>query len=191
MIESNFKDSLSIQKRRLWQQNIVIALQALGLVVLAIILLTRQEQIRTVIVPMHSTETFWVDNEHVSESYLSDMASYIMELYLTVTGETLESHRHSLLKLTAPESEGELNRALSIDAKKIKHEHLSTAFYAKTTQVDMEKMQVLVAGTLERFTAQHRLPTKKVKYSVNFRLNHGRLWLVGIEDKTKGEINEL
>ena len=191
MLESGFKDTIDAHKKRIHIQRITIILLALSTLVLSITLLTRREHVRTIVVPMHAKEPFWIDDDNVSKSYLSDMAAYVMEQYLTVTVETLDAHRETLLKLAAPEVEGELTHTLMLDAKKIKREHISSAFYAKSMKADTDKLEVVVSGTLSRFTVQHRLPNRRVKYRVSFKLNHGRLWLVSIEQVDEDKGSEL
>lgn len=189
MKDAVYTDTLVMQRRRMVQQWLMMILLGISVLLLSVTVLLRHERIRTVVVPMHASSPFWVEDEHVSEAYLIDMADYVMTQYLTVTPGNLSHHNEKLLTLAAPEAEGALSQALSIDAKKIKREHLNVVFYPKQITADPDALQADVTGDVLRFTAQHQLPRQRVTYRVRFKLNRGQLWLIGIDEKG-GQTNE-
>ena len=179
-----FKDRLGIahnQQRYLW---LLIGVLSAAVLLLSLCFALQKTTVRTLVLPQHVSQPFWIDDEHVSESYLSDMAEYVLNEYLTVTSYNITHRFENLLKLSAPEAASALEDNLNSYSRKVKHERLSTTFYPQSVDADVAHLSATVKGRYTGRTEQHVLFNKLATFEVKFRLNQGRIWLLSIKEQT-------
>lgn len=163
----------------------IIGVLAVGVAVLAVCVSMKQRTVRDVFVPLSSTQPFWVENNRVSESYLANMAEYVVNQYLTVTVSNQDHQAQQLLTLAAPDVHAALRVHLAQRAAHVRRESMSTQFYPQTVDVESTHRCATVKGRLHAYVQQHQLFDKPAAYRVCFRLARARLWLVSVtEDKS-------
>jgi conjugal transfer pilus assembly protein TraE len=178
MRESLYQEQLSYvsAQRRLFAGLIVILLCVL--VVQSICLFFKHE--KTILVPPDFKQSFWVEGEHFSSSYLEAMSLLFCRLILDVTEATVWPQGEMVLRYVWPASYGRFKQKLVEDEKRLKGQQLSLHFSPQTiTQVSPLVMEV--QGLLHTYVGAKRISQVRESYRLSFKHHQGQLFLEGFE----------
>ncbi len=132
---------------------------------------------RTVVVPPTIEKSFWVSGNSVSRSYLEQMAYWYAGLVLNVTQSTGNFQKELFLRYASPDKLGALSADMDQRLNYIAKNSTSTMFTIQTMSTDEKAMRVALAGQLDTFVQDKRLPSRQVIYVIAFKNLNGRLFV--------------
>ena len=160
------------------QRNVLTAICASTFVVLivqSVFLFNKQE--RVIVVPPVVNQSFWVDNENISTSYLEQMGVFLGELLLSKSYHSSQKQREIILKFASPEFSTSLRKKLLEEEAKLKNQNSSYLFHPDSVKVKQSKRQVLLEGDRELYVNGKRVSVQKESYVLHFSYLGGRLLL--------------
>jgi conjugal transfer pilus assembly protein TraE len=156
---------------------LLIAGLVLILLIETLFLVFNQKQERTIVVPMQLSQSFWVDEQSVSASYITEMARFIAGSVLTVTPESIKAQETALLRFTHPSHRGQLQQHWQQWLTRIEAEKVSHVFIPHAIEVQPKSLTALVTGELLTFIGEDKLAQIETTYQLTFVYENGRLWL--------------
>lgn len=169
------------------QRNILI-----GLVVVILIIMLMQssllffKQEKVIIVPPELKQSYWVQGNKFSDSYLEEMALFFSHLLLDVTESNILPQGDILLRYVQPECYGEFKTKLLQDVKRLKSQQLSLQFTPATVQV-IGPLTLEVKGLLSNYVGSKKISQIQETYQIVFSHKKGRLFLNSFQMiKTEG-----
>jgi conjugal transfer pilus assembly protein TraE len=137
---------------------------------------------RIILLPPHVFKTFWVDGEHVSAEYLSEMGLFFINLRLNTTQSNAAFQHSILLRYIHPSYYPTIKSQFLKEEEKIKASHITLSFYPVNVQVDATKWIVRIQGDLQSIIGQDLQPSQRVMYQLSFTYDAGRLLLKSFEE---------
>ncbi|MCF6768421.1 type IV conjugative transfer system protein TraE [Thiotrichales bacterium 19S11-10] len=134
-------------------------------------------------IPTHSSESFSLSSFNASPSYLSDMATDIMQSRLTWSSDTISKQYTKLLNLVSVNQKEALKKTLNEEIESVKRRKMSSVFYQnKKPLVDSQSLVVQVTGQLQRVDDGIILKPVKKTYQIHFSYHLGLLTIVSISE---------
>jgi type IV conjugative transfer system protein TraE len=149
--------------------NRLLQLLTLALAV-AVLLLARRSTI-VHIVPPEVTQEYRVGPRTASREYLSQMASSLTTLALTVSPDNAEYAARNFLRHLSPEARGHLEPVLLADAGYVRRSSLTQAFYPKTVDF-FSPTRVRVTGTLVQWLGGKVIKQRDVAYNLSMEVRN-------------------
>jgi conjugal transfer pilus assembly protein TraE len=140
---------------------------------------------KVIVTPPIVEQGFWVTNNAVSPTYLTQMTTFFLALRLSVTSSNVDSQYAELLNYVSPSVSGPLQVALQKEAEQIQSEAISSVFYPKDMTADPDHLTVTVDGDLVRYVGEAKLPVKPMTYIVHYEYRLGRLLILSFEQVEK------
>lgn len=137
---------------------------------------------RIVLIPPQVSKSFWVDGQHVSSDYLSEMGLFFTHLRLNTTQENIGLQQDMLLRYVHPSLYTKIKAQLIQEAERVKTSHLTLLFHPVNIQVDSKKWLVRVTGDLQATIGQDMQPSQRVIYQIVFTYDAGRLLVKSFEE---------
>lgn len=163
------------QSKRLWM---VLAVSGLLNLVLGLVLLTKTDHSRTVILAPGAEESYVVTANTVSENLLERFAIPALNLVLNITPATSQWQINQFLESVAPESHGDIALTLTRGAESLKRNQASLAFFPKRSAIDVDKQTVCVTGERKTLLAKTVTSSEEVTACLKTTVRMGRLWIV-------------
>ena len=159
------------------QRNFLVALSAilLTIVVLQTLLLFFKKE-RTIISPPELKQSYWVEGERFSNSYLEEMALFFTHLLLDVTEANVLPQGEILLRYVTPEAYGDFKSKLLNDEKRLKKQQLSLQFTPQSIEF-VNSLIIDVNGFLANYIGAKKVSQVPETYRVGFFQKKGRLFL--------------
>lgn len=164
--------------------------------VLAVWIVMRSDQSRTVILSPGATETYMATDSTVSPNLLERFAVQSLNLILNLTPATAAYQTDLFLKEVAPESYGSLASSLRLAAQDLERNQASTAFYPLSSSVEADARRVCVQGTRKTLIGKAVTSSEIVNACLTLAVRGGRLWIVSLTqgqkrpNETKNETRE-
>ena len=164
--------------------------------VLAVWIVMRSDQSRTVILSPGATETYMATDSAVSSNLLERFAVQSLNLILNLTPATAAYQTDLFLKEVAPESYGSLASSLRLAAQDLERNQASTAFYPLSSSVEADARRVCVQGTRKTLIGKAVTSSEIVNACLTLAVRGGRLWIVSLTqgpkrpNETKNETRE-
>lgn len=143
--------------------------------VLASLCFSLSHRERIILIPPQVERSFWVSSQSVSPEYISEMTLFFSYLRLNATPESIDSQRQLLLRYIDPHYFGTLNDTLVAERDRITTQHISTAFYPVTIQVNAKSFSAVIVGDLISSIGTTQLPPQRVSYRLDYKYEQGRL----------------
>lgn len=137
---------------------------------------------RVILLPPNVSKTFWVDGNHVSSDYLSEMGLFFTGLRLNATQENAALQHDILLRYVHPSLYSEMKGQLIQEEERIKTSHITMIFYPVNVQVDDKKWITRITGDLQSIIGQDMQPPQRVTYQITFNYDAGRLLVKSFEE---------
>lgn len=159
------------------QRNILAGLSSvfLAIILLQTILLFFKQQ-RVIINPPELTQSYWVEGNRVSKSYVEEMTLFFAHLLLDVTESSVLPQGEVLLRYVTPQAYGDFKNKLLSDHKRLKKQQLGLQFTPQTIDF-VAPLTVDLHGVLANYVGNKRISQVKETYRIAFFLKKGRLFL--------------
>lgn len=151
---------------------------------LAVKIATDKTIVQTHLVPPEIRRTLTLSNIELSREYLEEMAPYHAYLLLNATPQTVEYNNTQLLKTTAAEYRGALEKELAINAKWIKKNNVSTYYSAVRASGDPNDNTVKLSGRFEVQASGKIIETRTRDLVLSYRNQGGRIELISIKESS-------
>lgn len=163
------------------QRNFLLGLGVVLLLVvfLETILLFFKQQ-RFIISPPELKQSYWVEGNKISQSYVEEMALFFAHLLLDVTESNILSQGDVVLRYVKSEMYDHFKMKLLDDHKKLKKQQSSLQF----TPVDLDFVEPLtldLTGILANYIGGKRITQFRETYRMVLNQKHGRLFLESFE----------
>ena len=135
-----------------------------------------------VVTPPVVHESFWVNHQTVSESYLYQFSEFLAQTRFNIDPENVDAQNELFLQQADPADYGALKKELVEQAKKIKREHLSIALFINQIRVDQKHLKVLINGTLMSMVGGNATPEQSIHLLMQYRFLNGRLYLSSMNE---------
>ena len=172
---------LNLFKKRLShlnvQRNALMGLSAILLLVVllqSVLLFFKNE--RVIISPPELNQSYWIEGNRFSRSYLEEMALLFTHLLLDVTEESVIPQGEVLLRYVNPEYYGDFKAKLLNDEKCLKKQQLSLHFNPRNFGFP-EPLVIDVQGFLTSYVASQKVSQAQETYRLRFSHTKGRLFL--------------
>ena len=118
-----------------------------------------------------------------SDEYFIDWASGVLNTILCVNPDSIDWKTKQILKITT-ERYGNLKEVLLDEAKSIKADKISTAFYPKTFEVEQSKQMITVVGEHVAYFGKDAVPvvTEKTYQLMWVSSQHGVILLKDLKE---------
>jgi conjugal transfer pilus assembly protein TraE len=173
--------------RVLRQSNrLMIACATLGvvLVLLGISNLVLIGKERVVVLPAEVNRSFWIASDSVSESYLEQMAQFLVPLLLNISPSTAAFNSEQFLAQVAPRYFSAIKIQLVAQQIELERLGMSTSFEARHFKINSKKLRVEVEGALHTTLGNSLMPPENKVYRLQFVREQGRLWIRSFEELT-------
>lgn len=144
---------------------------------LAFLLNTIDRTHRETIVPPEINKSFWVEDKHVSASYLEQMGLYVLMNALNVTPATADYQMQQLLKLASPRAYGPMEASLKRQVDRLRRDKVSTAVGVTGISVDEAKQAVYYDVVLSTMVSDKSVSQVPKKFEISFSMSQGRIRL--------------
>ena len=134
------------------------------------------KQQRVIINPPEVTQSYWIEGNQVSKSYVEEMALFFTHLLLDVTESNILTQGEVLLRYVTPNAYGDFKSKLLNDHKRLKKQQLSLQFTPQTIDF-VEPLTVDVSGFLANYVGAKKISQFKETYRMAFSQKKGRLFL--------------
>jgi len=132
---------------------------------------------RTILVPITLKRSATVSNFSVDATYLEAVGLALLQERYTVSPDTVHQQYETLLHHTDPRFYAAFKKALDTEEASIQREQFSSVFYTQKVIPNPKALRLSVTGRLKRFVGALGLPEKRMRYTVQFKLIDGRVWL--------------
>ena len=149
-----------------WTMAALFLLLVLALV--SVILLVVQNRFlsahqKTTTVPMAFTAPFWTSESETSPGYMQMMALSFLSLRLNVSPETVDAQHEFLLSFARPGAQADFKVTLAGEARRIKQNEVSSAFYQTQIKVYPVEGIVDIRGVLNTWIGNGK-PASEIKH---------------------------
>lgn len=159
------------------QRNFLIGFAVVMLLVMLLqTLLLFVKQQRVIISPPELKQSYWVQGNLLSKSYVEEMALFFAHLLLDVTESNLLLQGEVLLRYVTPSAYGDFKNKLLNDHKKLKKQQLSLQFIPQTIDF-ITPLTVELTGFLANYVGAKKIAQVKETYRMSFSQTKGRLFL--------------
>ena len=178
-----------LQIQRNWYAGFSIIL-VLIVLLQAVLLFFKNEKI--IISPPELTQSYWVEGNRFSNSYLEEMALFFTHLILDVSESNILPQGEILLRYVSSNAYGEFKNKLLSDEKRLKNQQLSLQFTIQELEF-IEPMKANIVGSLSSYVGSQKISTTQETYRISFSQKKSRLFLESFEmiKSEKEKIDEL
>ena len=178
-----------LQIQRNWYAGFSIIL-VLIVLLQTILLFFKNEKI--IISPPELTQSYWVEGNRFSNSYLEEMALFFTHLILDVSESNILPQGEILLRYVSSNAYGEFKNKLLSDEKRLKNQQLSLQFTIQEVEF-IEPMKANIVGSLSSYVGSPKISTTQDTYRISFSQKKSRLFLESFEmiKSEKEKMDEL
>lgn len=142
---------------------------------LAVTLLTRTDQSRTIVLSPRAEITYEATDETVSANLLERFAADAAQLLLNMTPATAASSAETFLKHVAAVSYGTISAGVRRGADELVRNYASSVFYPMSSAVDAQALAVCINGQRRMMIASSVTDVKDITVCMRHLVSAGRL----------------
>jgi conjugal transfer pilus assembly protein TraE len=168
----------------LFQRNLLLIIALLlmgGNLLLSSFLFLKNERI--VVVPAIVEKEFWVDNNHISATYLEQFGYFLGQLLLNKSAVSAPQNREILFRHTDPSYIGQLKKHLIEEEEILRKQNAAFVFFLSQISVDTQHMIVKLTGEKQLFVSGKKVSSEQSHYHLHFVYVSGRLLLKEISSE--------
>ena len=159
-----------------------------SVLMLSTVLVFKKDRIRTVVTPMTIKNSFWVDDENVSDEYLIEMGTFISQLSLDVTPINVDYQQKMLLKYACSSAFGQLQNESGAYAVRIKENSASSMFEVRQFTPDSKRNRIAMHGDLSTFVGDKRVSKVPKIYAITFENKSGTVKFCGMKETNEKDL---
>jgi type IV conjugative transfer system protein TraE len=171
---------IRVALKKSWQA--LIAASMLVNILMGIGLVMADRTHRETLVPPEINKTFWIEDKKASGSYIEMMGLFVLRNALDVTTASAEYQMRQILRLTAPNAYGVLEKHLTAQNKRMARDNIATSFAVTGVQIDEAKQSARYTGLLRTMLADKTVAEVMKIYEVVFALSNGRIYLTELRE---------
>lgn len=167
--------------------NRLLVIGFVGMTIVAVILSLMvyrfsKSQSRTLVPPVISQQ-MTISDVRPDDSYLTQMALFLLSEYLNVNPANVDGNYAVLLRYVNPAYYSGVDAALTSEAKFVKNPNnkSSAVFYPTDQQVSVENLAVKISGVLKKWAGERLISNEKKTYLLQFSYPNGVLKLNSIQ----------
>ena len=160
----------------------------ISVLLLSLALIFKKDNVRTVITPMVVKSSMWVDDENVSDEYLTEMGTFIAYLSLDVTPSNVDYQQKILLKYACSSAYGAIQNDSGAYAVRVKETSSSSMFEVRDITPDSKKNRIALSGNLSTFVGDKRISMDTKIYVINFENKNGVVKFCGMKETNEKDI---
>lgn len=160
----------------------------MSVLLLSVALAFKTDKVRTVITPMVVKNSFWVDDDIVSDEYLIEMGTFISQLSLNVTPSNVDYQQKILLKYACSGAYGAIQNESGAYAVRVKETASSSMFEIKQITPDSKRNRIAMHGDLSTFVSDKRVSKQQKIYVVSFENKNGMVKFCGMKETNEKDI---
>lgn len=159
------------------RRSIVVALgvSLLTNAALALTLLTKTDNSRTVVLSPAATQTFIATNDAVSPNLLESFAAQLASILLNMTPATAAANAEIFLKNVAPQAYAAMAANVRRGASELVRNYASSVFYPHASAVDETAKSVCLSGERRMMIASAVTETSDITVCMRHVVTAGRL----------------
>ena len=163
----------------LYSQRNAYAALSCGLLIVTLLLTTLLffKNEKTVISPPELKQSYWIEGNRFSPSYLEEMALYFTHLILDVTESNVIPQGEILLRYISPSAYGNFKAKILQDEKRLKKEQLSLHFSPNDIHLFPNTLTAEIGGDLISYVGSKKVASNRETYRIVFKQRLGRLFL--------------
>ncbi len=143
-------------------------------------LVTTENNEKTIIEPMVTTKTYWVEGNQSSPEYIEQMGLTVINLLNNISPLSIDYQIERVLAITSPKYYGALKVQLNKDAARIKLRDMSTTFHP--IEVRLKGNDVAFIGDLRTIVGATQTNKRYTAFRVNFSFDGGRIGITGYSE---------
>lgn len=147
---------------------------------------TIKDRIRTVIQPPVINSKVEVTGSWTSDSYVKEYIRYVSALAWNYSPATVRNQFAELLVSWDPAAFENAKSRLYILADQIEQTRTSSVFFINQIKHDPDRRVIEVTGNRSMTMQDKSIENKSKTYVVTYKVESGRFWLVGMEEKEPG-----
>lgn len=132
---------------------------------------------RMIVSPIDAKQSYWVEGNRFSPSYLEEMALFFCHLLLDITESNIIPQGEVLLRHISPNAYGAFKTRLLEDEERLKKEQLSLHFAPQEIQLFPDSLTVEISGDLMSYVSREKISQARETYRLMFEHRLGRLFL--------------
>ncbi|MBD3821236.1 MAG: hypothetical protein IE914_03085 [Thiotrichales bacterium] len=173
---------LERQLKREKGNRIVLIVAIVGL---TFALITKNSETKIVLQPTGSQykESF-VSDTTASKDYLISLSEDVIQMRFNFSPETVEKNFDRILTMVAPSDFGIMQKFVAKELERVKKNNISSVFYPKEYQIDIENKKVVATGRLINFSGERKVLDEKRSYRIDYKIEDNFASLVGLIDVT-------
>ena len=185
METKTFQDKL---KSLASQRNVlVICILALSVAVIRLSVTVQGKEDRVVVIPTMGP-SFWLEKSRTSKEYLSTMGIFLSDLLLTRTPVDIAWKNDQILCHAHPNFYSHLKKAIAEEKDKMLQTQSSFLFETSRFYTREKVLEFVVEGSQKTYIEKTGnsgplVHAKKIKYTLSFQCEEGRLYLTGIRQE--------
>lgn len=152
-------------------------------ILLSMTLLLKKDRSKTIIVPAHFNQSFWINNDGVSSQYLAEMARFLSQQFFNLTPENANQQLAYVLQWVHPKDYHTVKQQFVAISHELTDKNMTTVFYPQSVEVLLPNMTVKLHGLYEAFVAEKMIERKPITIELNFEYTNGKLYVIGVESK--------
>ena len=172
-------NSVITQRNRLMMACAVLGFLSLLLGSSNLVLIGKE---RIIVLPAEVHRSFWIASDSVSDSYLEQMAQFLVPLLLNVSPNTAALNAEHFLAQVSPRYFATLKTQLVAQQLEIERLGMSTTFDTKHFKINGKKLIAEIEGELKTTLGNSPMPSQKKVYRLQFVREQGRLWIRSFEE---------
>ena len=130
--------------------------------------LFNREQQRVILLPPKLERAVWLQGAEVSDSYLEQMAVYMVELSFSYHPENVHYRVRQFLRHAAPHAYAALADSMRRDADSVRRNNVSAVFHPKSVQLRAPQRKAVVSGLQTRMVGGKSLDQRELSVLVSF-----------------------
>jgi conjugal transfer pilus assembly protein TraE len=151
------------------------------MVLMAIALMTKR--ITTVLEPPVREKTITIVGDKVGSEWLEEMGGFMASMLLSGTPGSIEWQQALVLNWTAPQFHGELQKRLTVSAKRLKESNATQVFFQQQVAPDPDHNRVVVMGQMQTYVNGTLVPGDHTQaYQFEYTSLGGRAMLSAWEE---------
>lgn len=168
-------------------KNILIAYRVVIFLILIFIsysILEKNNQTKTIFIPMQNTSEFYIQNQNANDQYIQNYIEYIIILWQEVTPTNIERRFEKLLSYIDSENYYQIKKQLANKINKIKkYKNNRYSVAINTIKIDRKNQEIIAKITKNRWTDSKGIKEKKdIDLLINYKINQSTFYITKMEE---------